>query len=144
MVLNERAIHSLTGCNSAKGTQKALAGAIGAPGVPELGFELHLLGDSFAHRKLADESKYYDTGAGHGTELNEGLSPDRIRRRPNLYIQYVEALTYVLARRANLAHPQAALTRILSGLRMVYEPSPDTDHWYSSRYSEDEALELET
>jgi len=87
MVAVQRYLHGLTGSDSAavskaaEETLRALVAGTARMGglVPNqicaAGFAVHLLGDSFAHRRLDDASQMYPTGRGH---LTDGHNPDFI------------------------------------------------------------------
>ncbi len=60
----------------------------------EIGVAIHPLGDSFSHRKLSDESKTYSPFFGH---LEDGVDPDVIHNRKDLYFGYVETLAIALS-----------------------------------------------
>ena len=139
----QRSIHALTGGASAAETGNAIWGALAAPGIPELGLQLHRLGDSFAHRTLDDESVVYATGIGHGREGLSVLSPDTIQRRPALYREYVRTLASTLAMRFGVADAGAVVADVETILSVATVAGLNSDRWYKARTSEDEFLEEE-
>lgn len=73
-----------------------------------IGFGLHLLGDSFAHRRLDQPDRTYPPGLGH---FRDGHDPDYIELRPSLWEQYTRSLASALDLRIDGAH-WAALDRV--------------------------------
>ena len=73
------------------------------------GLSLHAFGDSYAHSRIGEESRYYNTVVGHGVEavnpsligtrglVGAGHAPDQISERPGLYLQYTSRLLSVLS-----------------------------------------------
>ena len=140
---NHPALHTLDGRYSTPGTSDAMRAALDAPGIPELGFQLHRLADTFAHRRLGKEHSFYKTGWGHGIEVNEGLSPDRIQRRPRLYLAYVRTLTSVLSIRRGVSDEKLSAEIVRGLMAVAYATSEAKDTWWNVRYLEDEAVERE-
>jgi hypothetical protein len=91
MVKVQRLLHGLTGgsIDNLAGARDVSLGQLvsevaGAPqgqkrleALCALGFGIHLLGDSYAHRNLSDPTRMYATGQGHA---RHGTRPDRILR----------------------------------------------------------------
>ena len=91
--------HSLTGGDGPTATFNAEIAVIGAnPKEPkELGRLLHLLGDTFAHRKLDGQGELYGNGTWTTDHARtDGDAPDLIGNRPDLYLEYVNTLAVVL------------------------------------------------
>jgi hypothetical protein len=73
-----------------------------------IGFGVHLLGDSFAHRRLDQPDQTYPPGLGH---FRDGHDPDYIELRPSLWEQYTRTLASALDVRIDGAH-WAALDQV--------------------------------
>jgi hypothetical protein len=86
--------HNLSGKTAAEALQVSLAAIDDARSYETLGASMHLLGDAFSHRTISDETVMYDYGAGHG---KDGVKPDMIGVRPQLYRKYVTAMVMALA-----------------------------------------------
>jgi RHS repeat-associated protein len=95
----QRAVHALTGGNSAYERSKSAGMVANAESTLELGLALHRLGDSYAHSRLDNPSRMYSTGIGHAFTGQGGHEPDKIANRPELYKQYVGQLEEALGGR---------------------------------------------
>ena len=84
-------VHALTGKSAAYERGRSRDWFARATYDEERGAALHRLGDSYAHSKA--NGKMYDTGLGH---LFQGHSPDKIAKRPELYLEYVKDLVSTL------------------------------------------------
>ncbi|HXZ01420.1 MAG TPA: hypothetical protein VEI03_15605 [Stellaceae bacterium] len=73
-----------------------------------IGFALHLLGDSFAHRRLDKPDRTYPPGLGH---FRDGHDPDYIELRSALWDRYTRTLAAALGISSDAAH-WAALDRV--------------------------------
>ncbi|MCB1605239.1 MAG: RHS repeat-associated core domain-containing protein, partial [Xanthomonadales bacterium] len=104
----QQANHSLTGADSALETQRSIKSVLSNDDLAITGVAIHKLADSFAHRRIDDESKMYSTGWGH---YDDGHAPDEIHLRPKLYEAYVNTLAQTLAAKRGLS-PEEAEARI--------------------------------
>ena len=137
MITIQQLLHGLTGGSSAsmnsaaksivsilwKDVQVAVEADSGSPAAHErpericaLGFGLHLLGDSFAHRMLnaSDRDRMYRTGRGH---FADGTLPDTLLRNladpPDFGVSYWREYIETLAK---LKNPGAALDADLASI----------------------------
>ncbi len=127
MITNHQLLHALTGGEATATTDAAVriarrlwqeaAAAAGPPrggirprtaSLCALGFGLHLLGDSFAHRKLSDRARdrMYRTGLGH---FADATLPDAVLRRhtdpPEYNLHYWRDYALALTEVVNGAGP---------------------------------------
>jgi RHS repeat-associated protein len=86
--------HNLAGLSADQALSKSRSAMAGARSIEGIGLAAHLMGDSFSHRTLKDESKMYEFPAGHAGDLT---LPDVIAFRPELYREYVGTLVNSLA-----------------------------------------------
>ena len=90
----QSSIHALTGNTAAFERFRSADWALNARGNIETGVALHRLGDSYAHSFLYwGKELMYPNGQGH---LFEGHDPDKISKRPELYLKYVNNLIDIL------------------------------------------------
>lgn len=90
-------LHSLCGGRPEPSTKVARELLESSDSLESAGVAAHLLGDSFSHRKVDNESKKYKGWLGH---LWDWTSPDEIHRRPELYREYVGTLAQSLAKQS--------------------------------------------
>ncbi len=92
----QQTFHSLTGNRNADEETRATITAIRGAGsdLATTGLLLHRLADTFAHREIDNDKAVYATGFGHA---GDGVSPDKVLRRPDIYLDYVRTLYSVLA-----------------------------------------------
>jgi len=94
--------HSLTGGDGPSATRSAMRAVIDERNSKEMGRLLHLLGDTFAHRKLGGNGELYgNKGFTLDHAISDGNSPDMIGNRPELYLEYVKTLAATLAVKYN-------------------------------------------
>ena len=88
-------LHSLNGGKSEIETNRTIQAILANGGdMRAIGFLIHRLGDTFAHRKFGDEKNLYGRGIGHALD---GHDPDVIQQRLDLYNDYVQTLISTLA-----------------------------------------------
>jgi|GEM_PF-3524151 len=89
--------HTLTGGYAELETNNSEDMFYAANNMKDLGIAIHRLGDSYAHRKLGDESVMYGNRYFTGRHfLFDGGAPDQISLRPRLYLEYVNNLARLL------------------------------------------------
>ena len=95
----QRNVHALTGGSSAYERMKSADMLSEAGSTLQAGLALHRLGDSYAHTRLDNRNKMYNTGFGHAFTDEGGHAPDKIRNRPELYKAYTQHLAQALGDR---------------------------------------------
>ena len=131
--------HNLAGLSADKALSKSRAAMAGARSMEGIGLAAHLMGDSFSHRTLKDESKMYDFPAGHAGDLT---LPDVIAFRPALYREYVGTLVNALAERRGVPlSAEQSEAFVSSMMAMVEAPAAEAraresevvaqDRWHS-------------
>ncbi len=86
-------VHSLTGGTPDYERWLSVTGVMQSNNETALGISLHRLGDSFAHT-IPGKDKMFGPDVGH---LFYGHAPDKIKNRPELYLQYVSTLFETLS-----------------------------------------------
>jgi hypothetical protein len=107
MITTEQVLHALTGGQSASVTRIAVRlvqhfrDVVRTSHDPTdcaaLGFALHLLGDSFAHRQIDNQPVLYPTGKGHALDSIYPDLPLYERERGALYCNYLTVLACALS-----------------------------------------------
>ncbi len=108
----QQTIHGLTGNDAIRQRLDAFNQFIAADNIDDLGQALHLLGDSYAHTDMNNSGKMYGNGGVYTTEhafTDEGLRPDIIGARRDLYIDYTRDLAAALGLKYDLILPQDGL-----------------------------------
>lgn len=85
----QRHVHALTGGDPTDERINSGLYVRSAQSYQQLGWAMHRLGDSYAHTNLINKNKMYPNGVGH---LFDWHAPDKIKNRPDLYLQYVQQL----------------------------------------------------
>lgn len=99
--------HALTGGLAEPLTNETAAKITAESDNAKAGVLIHLLADSFSHRKMdgnerTEKAKLYGDNHGFGHGL-AGTDPDEIHRRPELYSDYTEKLAETLSDRRGLS-----------------------------------------
>lgn len=96
----QRYVHALTGGDATYERFRSTTHALRARNTRILGFALHRLGDSYAHTQPGT-NKMFPQGIGHGNyhdgEKRNPYFPDKIKNRPDLYLEYVQNVIDVLS-----------------------------------------------
>ena len=85
----QRHVHALTGGDPANERINSGLYVRSSQSYQQMGWAMHRLGDSYAHTNLINDEKMYPNGVGH---LLDWHTPDKIKNRPDLYLQYVQQL----------------------------------------------------
>jgi len=89
----QRSMHALNGGRSVDARNTGRSMLTNANTYEEIGTALHYFGDSYAHSRLSDGNHMYANGIGH---LGDWHEPDKIAKRPDLYLEYVNTLSDAL------------------------------------------------
>lgn len=89
----QRSMHALNGGRTVDARNIGRSMVTNAGTNEELGTALHYFGDSYAHSRLSDGNHMYANGIGH---LGDWHEPDKIAKRPDLYLEYVNNLSDAL------------------------------------------------
>jgi RHS repeat-associated protein len=88
-------LHSLSGRKSEIETDRTVRAIVKSKdNLKSVGFLVHRLADTFAHRRLYDPTLLYGSGIGHG---KDGHTPDVIQQNTEQYEKYVNTLISTLA-----------------------------------------------